>query len=404
MPTTRGQKQKTGANLLDGLVEEKRIRKSRPAGDRTASKPAPAKGKGKKGRAGNHDLNLPHVALAHSFLARGANFSFSEPSEQVRPSRKVWGPREVPIITQSELPDGWSVDEPDLNEADIDGQIERCKERISEGIMPDFFESRMETFMAIKKDRMDMINFERKGLSWEIVQRLDSLKKLEQILGRKDDDDNLSNVKALMAAYRSGDLGWDRDLVSYWLNGKRLTGPKKLNIQELYSLSTEHGPKGFWVEGIWISLRNPITQGTNTMATTMTFDFLEDTGASSMRIFNDDKNQIERLSGAHVPVVGQGMKQTASGPVPVQNVILQANVMYNGQSLLPYWVDIKASVTPGRRGPSGDRLAGVWIHHLLFILSMPDNTQRKHIGTDINEMILNLPIPDYKNARPPPFV
>jgi len=139
------------------------------------------------------------------------------------------------------------------------------------------------------------------------------------------------------------------------------------------------------------------------MATTITFDFLEDTGSSSMRIFSDDRRNIELLSGAPLPILGQAIKQTAGGQMKVEDVILQANIIHNGQPLVPYWVDIKAAVTPGSKGPSGDRLSGVWIHHLLFVLSMPDNTKRKHIGTDIGEMLLNLPIPDYGNAVPPPF-
>ncbi|KAJ5154015.1 uncharacterized protein N7500_009454 [Penicillium coprophilum] len=430
MPTTRLQKKEKGEGLLHGLVEQKRVRKSRSAGSSAASKPARSGGT-KKGEGKQQEPDSPHVALANSLLQRGAGFQFTEPPEQVRPSRIIWGPREVPITQQSQLPDGWSVDEPDLNEADVDGQIERCKERIKEGIMPDFFKNRMTTFTAIKQEKMDMISSEPQGLGWEVVQRLDSLKKLERSLGDGDDnEDDLSNVKAIMTAYRSRKLTWDRDSVTYWSNGKLIAGPQKLNMQELYALSAKHGPKGFWVEGIddcspgplylffsmnscynglamhtvYISLRNPTTQATNTMATTMTFDFLEDTGSSTMRIFSDDRFQIETLSGAPLPAVGQAIKQTAAGQIVVQNVILQANIMFNGQPLVPYWVDIQASVTPGRKGTSGDRLSGVWIQHLLFVLSMPDNTQRKHIGTDIGEMILNLPIPDYRNARPPRFV
>ncbi|KAJ5356985.1 hypothetical protein N7517_011594 [Penicillium concentricum] len=403
MPTTRRQKQEKGEEILHGLIEGKRVRKSKATGSSTASKSALDKGK-KKEKGKESDPISPHVALATKLLERGANFNFPEPSSQGRPGRRVWGPREVPITDQSQLPDGWSVDEPDLDEFDVDGQIERCKERISEGILPQFFQNRMISFTAIKQERMDMINSEPEGLSWEIVQRLDCLKKLQRSFEARDDDDNLSNVKAIMTAYRSGKLIWDRDSVSYWSKDKLIAGPKKLDMQEFYSLSAKHGPKGFWVEGIWISLRNPTTQATNTMATTMTFDFLEDTGASSMRIFSEDRNRIENLSGAPVPVFGKGIKQTAGGQVEVQNVILQANIIVNGQPLLPYWVDIKTSVTPGCKGSSGDRLSGVWIHHLLFVLSMPDNTQRKHMGTNLGEMTVNLPLPDYRNARPPAFI
>ncbi|CAG8024512.1 unnamed protein product [Penicillium salamii] len=249
-----------------------------------------------------------------------------------------------------------------------------------------------------------MIESEPRGLSWAAVQRLDYLKKLESGLeADQDEDENLPNVKAIMEAYRSGKLNWDGTSVTYWSNGELITGPQKLEMKDLYALSAKHGPKGFWVEGIMITVRNPNTQATNTMATSITFDFLEDTGASSMRIFSEDKENIERLSGASLPVIGNALKQTAAGQVQVQNVVLQAMIMQNQQNLLPYWVDIKAAVSPGAKGLSGDRLAGVWIHHLLFVLSMPDNTQRKHIGTDLNEMMLNLPLPDHKNAVPPSF-
>ncbi|CAG8927997.1 unnamed protein product [Penicillium salamii] len=275
-----------------------------------------------------------------------------------------------------------------------------------------------------------MIKSEPRGLSWAVVQRLDCLKKLESGLEvDQDEDENLPNVKAIMEAYRSGKLNWDGTSVTYWSNGELITGPQKLEMKDLYALSAKYGPKGFWVEGIddcspdhlyvffsmepymeglaihkiMISIRNPTTQSTNTMATSITFDFLEDTGSSSMRIFSEDKENIERLSGASLPVIGHALKQTAAGQVQVQNVVLQAMIIQNQQNLLPYWVDIKAAVTPGAQGLSGDRLTGVWIHHLLFVLSMPDNTQRKHIGTDLNEMMLNLPLPDHKNAVPPTF-
>lgn len=82
--------------------------------------------------------------------------------------------------------------------------------------------------------------------------------------------------------------------------------------------------------------------------------------------------------------------------------MLQVNIFHDGRKLLAFWIDVVASVTR-RTNASEDRLSGSWIQHLLFVLSMPDNTQRKHIGTDIGEILTSMPIPDYKNAAPPPF-
>ncbi|KAJ5502357.1 hypothetical protein N7463_005231 [Penicillium fimorum] len=67
----------------------------------------------------------------------------------------------------------------------------------------------------------DMINSEPEGLCWEVVQRLDCLKGVKKTfneLGR--DNGNTANVIAIMDAYRSEDLVWDRDTVTYWAHGK----------------------------------------------------------------------------------------------------------------------------------------------------------------------------------------
>jgi hypothetical protein len=76
------------------------------------------------------------------------------------------------------------------------------------------------------------------------------LKKLEKNLQAEDKDDNLVNVKAIIAAYRANQLDWDGKSVTFWSKGGLITGPKPLNMKELYTLSAQYGPKGFWVEGV----------------------------------------------------------------------------------------------------------------------------------------------------------
>lgn len=51
------------------------------------------------------------------------------------------------------------------------------------------------------------------------------------------------------------------------------------------------------------------------MATTLNLDFLEDSGSSTMRIVDDDKNQLETLSGGTLPILGKAIKQTAMGQI-----------------------------------------------------------------------------------------
>lgn len=93
---------------------------------------------------------------------------------------------------------------------------------------------------------------EPEGLSWEVVQRLDSLKKIQKSLEEHGDrNKNGPNVSALIAAYRSKELEWfSDDTVTYWAHGKKIGGPKKINMKELLALSTKAGSKGFWVEGV----------------------------------------------------------------------------------------------------------------------------------------------------------
>lgn len=103
---------------------------------------------------------------------------------------------------------------------------------------------------ALLSSYRDMINSEPKGLSWEVVQRLDELKKLHELLEEDDKEENISNVKAIIEAYRSKKLNFTAGLVTFWSHGKLVSGPKKLNMEEFYALHAKHGAQGFWVEGV----------------------------------------------------------------------------------------------------------------------------------------------------------
>ncbi|KAJ5779239.1 hypothetical protein N7457_006959 [Penicillium paradoxum] len=453
MPTTRQKAADTGSEVLHGLVEEKRVRKPRSAGSSSAPKTRLKKG-AKKGK-GRLDPNLPHIAVANLLYERGNNTQFPEKSPQLNPNQqkpRTWSTDKAPITDPSQLPEGWSVNELDLDPSDTDAQIARCQKRIAEGIMPQIFEDRLKKFSKIKEEKMAMVKSEPDGLSWEVVQRLDCLKKIQDSLEQEDPGNNLPNVRGIIAAYRTQQLTWNENFVTYWSNGNLLAGPRQLDMKELYGLSAKHGPKGFWVEGvsstshgsdihaeilqidgykpapmnaffpaaishralaihstkadvdqIRIAIRNPATAHSNTMAMTVEHDFLLDTGSSSMRLFPQDIAEIETLSGAVVPGIGNSMNQTAAGLMNVQNVVLQAMIYVQGEALLPGWVNIKACVSSSG-GAGAERLSGVWLFNLLFILSMPDNQRGLFIGTDVGEMLATLPIPDYRNAIPAPII
>lgn len=133
----------------------------------------------------------------------------------------------------------------------------------------------------------------------------------------------------------------------------------------------------------------------------MDFDFLIDTGASTMRIYEEEREKLGRLSNTPLPSLRQVMIRTPMGSIMVPIVIVQAMISQSITELLPRWVDIKACVLGRRDVGNRCHLSGVWMHHLLFFSSIPDHTRKIHVGTDIGEMVAGLPIPDYKKAIAP---
>jgi hypothetical protein len=176
------------------------------------------------------------------------------------PPRKVYPPRqrrwkhdgEEPITNINDVPEGWNANERDLDPDDINAQIDRCFERIEDGIMPHVFDIRLESYLAIREARNAMISSEPKGLSFEIVQRLDALKIIKSHLETQGDpDEQLSNVRALLKAYREGMLKWSQGKVSYWSNGVQLNEPTKFNRELHERMQQENdATKSWWVEGV----------------------------------------------------------------------------------------------------------------------------------------------------------
>ncbi|KAJ5088574.1 hypothetical protein N7456_012190 [Penicillium angulare] len=165
--------------------------------------------------------------------------------------------REQPLIDEKKLPPKWSSDEPDLSESDIDGQIARCLERIDDNIMPHIFEQRLEEYKTTKAHREELAKVEPEGLSWDVVQRINTLKALRKGLRRSDPNKQLSNVKAILAAYRTKSLEWT-GLVTYWSKGVQLSQPRPFDWDEHDVINMHHkADKSFWVEGVNDSFESP---------------------------------------------------------------------------------------------------------------------------------------------------
>lgn len=153
-----------------------------------------------------------------------------------------------------------------------------------------------------------------------------------------------------------------------------------------------------------VAIRNPTTWNINTREHAMFLTVMEDSGASAMKIFQEDRLSLERMSGAPLPISGMMNMSTAGGLMEADTVVLQVNMFHNGQVMLPRWINLRACIARQRPNtpPTGVRLSGIWLHHMLYCLSAPDNTGDMYVGTDLSEILTQLPpcIPAF--ANPPP--
>lgn len=136
---------------------------------------------------------------------------------------------------------------------DLEGQIQRCRERINTGVMVKYFELRMDFLMGKQEYRNRMIACEPPGLGFEVVQRLDCLKRIKRDHERVGDRyEQLPNVRALIDAYRSGQLEWSSEgRVTFWSKGHQIGEPRQFDWGEFEKVAGENdGQKSFWVEGV----------------------------------------------------------------------------------------------------------------------------------------------------------
>ncbi|KAJ5502358.1 hypothetical protein N7463_005232 [Penicillium fimorum] len=91
-------------------------------------------------------------------------------------------------------------------------------------------------------------------------------------------------------------------------------------------------------------------------------------------------NGREKLSGAPLPSYGAITAVTAGGNIQVDNVVVQANILVDGQPMLPRWTDFLVG------------FSAVWcLDSPYACLSTPDNTGRMHLGNNLAEILGNVP-------------
>ncbi|KAJ5503253.1 hypothetical protein N7463_006127 [Penicillium fimorum] len=319
---------------------------------------------------------VPENYVDYSMLAQarqaGQAETYSRPPRQQRWKHDG----DVPITDPALVPEGWNADELDLNFNDIDGQIERCMERISDGILPDFFEFRLSQYEKRRAARDEMIHSEPAGLSWDIVRRLDHMKIIETHLSTNGDpDDQLPNVKAITKAYREGRLGWSRGWVSYWSKGVQLNTPQKFDADYHKKLAEEYDTtRAWWVEG------------------------LQAPGGANLGGFHafPPANGIHSIEWRYVLIVKI-----------LTIIVVEIDVRLNdgaGQTL-SYWMRIQACVLVNLPAPNaGMLLSGPFLRFALYTATCPDGQGNLYV-CNFKRELMNLPtIPPNFVPRAPPFV
>ncbi|KAJ5755604.1 hypothetical protein N7533_005147 [Penicillium manginii] len=378
--------------------DEKRRRDSSP--EPSTAEPSAKKGRKDKGknliREPQGSQKISRTMVTRSALRRPSPLSQEVPEPVVH---KRWPRQDPPITNVNDIPKSWEwhPNEPGLDPNDIDGHIARNRERIEDGILPAVFEIRLKQYEARKKRIDDIIASEPAGLDETVVARLNTLKTMKTILERDGDErEQLPNINALIKAYRAGKLSWSYEGKfhnkydsgkGFWVEGFSGPGPKRL----MAHMSIPPNLK----ENIWPShtivfeLRAPGVTGIY-----WSMEFLEDTGASTMSIFDTDLDQLIQFNGNPVPVpicLGDTVIQTASDILVEKAVIVEARV--TAGEMRTKWFTLEAIIRQApKKGETGFRLSGSWWREALYTASFPDS-QRNLIACDNYWEFLKL-VPD----------
>ncbi|KAI2722585.1 hypothetical protein CBS147332_3514 [Penicillium roqueforti] len=400
------------AAKLDGKSAPKRVNAKRKKSLKEDEGAAPKKAKTETG--------IPQL-LNEELLAADLKVDYSKTWKKPRqeiPKKQKW-PKVKNVITELEdTPKGWNPEEPDLMPDDFKAQIERCRERIAENIMPHVYRHKMKEFIA-KQSQRERLMAREPGLSWPEAQRVDDLKfTLDQLAGENDEYKMVSTVKAIIARYRSGKLSWNPDLVTYWYSGVQLCLPRPFHWDEYrYVHDKYEGHVGFWVEGILgpgpsmskasmvrVALRIPkvpaiaVREGERkkekgekdpkplSRPPFFDFPFMDDTGATHMLLFEDDINVLRNLEAESGPVyplprcMGVGVLYLADGN-RVTSIFREIEVnmwSYDERKWMsPDWQAISACVQSGQSTRAGaDRLLGSWLRHRFYTGTCPDQSLR----------------------------
>ncbi|KAJ5116819.1 hypothetical protein N7456_001167 [Penicillium angulare] len=374
---------------------------------------------------------------------------------------RTWPKQDSPITSLNAIPSEWEwdVDELDLYPDDIQGNIERCKERIETGILPDYFERKLQTFLE-KEETQRKIQESEPGISSEVASRLGDLKEMQKYWQNeqaqyKDQEaptcvkvkwkaekriewinSCLLNIQGLISAYRNHELEhYDNNTWTIWQKGKLVRGPWERGTVDEWDLWLEfHSQRGCWVEGlgapgpayskmvqtippipnqgrgmsqhyVYFGIRVPGTEQW------VTLEFLDDTGATAPMVSLDDIEAITAVCGQEPVHLGGEIAKEALGlsmfghrfalEVAVVNNLDERTPMTRWVNTIFFAVDADTGDEAQDKEIKPPRLSGSWWRHMLYTATAPDNRRCLYVGTTKQEVIDLLPDVDHNKAKPP---
>ncbi|KUM64565.1 hypothetical protein ACN42_g2522 [Penicillium freii] len=397
MPPTRSTKRAYSEPPVD---PEESTKKRKPTNGRTEVSPPPS-----DFSSDGFESDLPLAPGAHDYVDYSLMAQGGQDEGSTRPPRQQrWKHNGAqPINDPALVPEGWNADELDLDVNDIDSQVQRCIERISDGILPNFFKFRLSQYERRRAARDEMVHSEPAGLSWDIVRRLEHLKTIERYLSTNGDPDNqLPNVKAITKAYREGKLGWSRGWVSYWSKGVQLNTPQKFDADVHKKLAEEYDTtKAWWVEGFPVHIS---ADSQRIGAYGLTLWVCHDTGADIMAIPQCHVDQLESL-GIPVPVHGYNIMDIPGSTTVHKVVELDVRLVDGNGDPLCHWMRIQACVIPSKPGHQfGSILSGPFLRFALYTATCPDGQGHLYVCNNKKELRKLPALPHGFVPEGPPFV
>ncbi|KAJ5707268.1 hypothetical protein N7488_007069 [Penicillium malachiteum] len=318
---------------------------------------------------------------------------------------------------------------------DYEGRIARYRQRIAEGHSKFTYETMIKELEEEKKTR-EAVMKQYPGKSWPVIERLGALELIEDHLVRiKDPCGELKNVRAVIAAYQSGELEVNGK-ATYWGQGKMVGGPSVFMMEDFrrYNTAENRGDGALWVEGMFKSQKppkkmaityvGPPTSGIGeapkfdlslrldqTIKTTahdgepypeLTVRFLDDTGCELMTINDGDMRALmghdatPDMPAPPLHLMGYNVVELADASKGIEKTIaVEVNMEGTNpttgaeEDMVDPWTSVPCLVNdPGIRA---ERLAGPWPRTMLYVASAPEFPSHFYASTTKSGVMRDLP-------------